>query len=274
MLNIIRADLYRIFRGKALYITFGVLIAFIVLQSIAGTGNIGMNMGSVSGETEAEMLSNALDEMTKITKADGMSAPFVMAGVAANLVYFLIPLIICFVGTDFSSSAVKNVLARGVSRKKYYFAKLIPLLFLTVLMQVFNLFLPLIVASIRNGFGGKLTLDWLVSVLKVYGIQTLLMLAITCVGVFIVFLTKKTASIVALFIAFLMVPTLIFYILGMISSKLENLINYDVVTNINLMANINELPSGDIIRAFLMCAFYIIAGTVAGLVIFKKSDIK
>lgn len=274
MLNIIRADLYRIFRGKAFYITFGVLIAFIILQSIAGTGNIGMNMNSVSGGTEAEMLSSALEEMSRITKADGITAPFVMAGVTANLVYFMIPLIICFVGTDFSSSAIKNVLARGVSRNKYYFAKLIPLLVFTVLMQVINLFLPLIVASIRNGFGGSINADWLISVLKVYSIQTLLMLAIACVGVFIVFLTKKTASIVAVFIAYLMVPTLIFYILGMISSKFENLIKYDMVSNINLMANFSDLPSADIIRSFILCAFYIIAGTLAGIVIFKKSDIK
>jgi len=274
MLNIVRADLYRIFRGKALYITFGVLIAFIVLQAVAGTGTVGVSTGSVSGITEAEILSSALDEMAEITKADGMTAPFIMAGVTGNLVYFLLPLIICFAGTDFSSGTVKNVLSRGISRTKYYFAKLIPVLIFAVIIQVLNLVLPTIVATIRHGFGGGFTTDWLISVLKVYGIQTLLMLAIACVGVFIVFLTKKTASITALFLAFLLAPTMIFYILGMISPKLENLINYDLVTNLNLMAGFSELPSGDIIKAFLLCAFYIIVGTVAGIVVFRKSDIK
>jgi len=274
MSNIIRADLYRIFRGKALYITFGALIAFIVLQAVAGTGTVGVNTGAISGETDAEIVSNALDEIAEITRADGMTAPFIMAGVGGNLVYFLLPLIVCFAGTDFSSGAVKNVLSRGVSRTKYYFAKLIPVLVCAVIIQVLNLVLPTIVATIRHGFGGNFTMDWLISVLKVYGTQTLLMLAIACVGTFIVFLTKKTASITALFLAFLLAPTMIFYILGMISPKLENLINYDLVTNINLMAGFSELPSGDIIRALLLCAFWIIAGTAAGTVIFRKSDIK
>jgi len=273
MLNIIRADFYRIIRGKALYITLGVLIAFIVLQAVSGTGNVGVNMGSTAGATEAEMLSNTLEEIMEITKANGMNAPFIMAGVTANLVYFLLPLIICFAGIDFSSGAVKNVLSRGVSRTKYYFAKLIPVLFFAVIIQVLNLVLTTVVATIRHGFGDYTT-DWLVSVLKVYGIQALLMLAIACVGVFIVFLTKKTSAATSLSLAFLLVPTMIFFLLGMISPKLENLINYDLVTNINQMANFSELPSGDITRALLLSAFYIIAGTVAGIAVFKKSDIK
>jgi len=274
MLNIIRADFYRIIRGKALYITFGVLIAFIVIQAIAGTGTVGVNTDPVLDVSEAEMVANALDEAAEITRADGITAPFVMAGATGNLVYFLLPLIICLAGVDFSSGTVKNVLSRGVSRTKYYFAKLIPILFFAVIIQVLNLVLPIIVATVRHGFGGDFTTDWLISVLKVYGIQTLLMLAIACAGVFIVFLTQKTASINALFLAFLLVPTMIFYILGMISTKLQNLVNYDLVTNLNLMAGFSELPSGDIIRAFLLGAFYIIVGTVAGLAIFRKSDLK
>ena len=275
MLNIIKADLYRIFRGKGIYITFGILVAIIILQAIAGTGTVGMNTSAVvDGATEAEIIESAMEETLAITKANGMAAPFVMAGASANLIYFLIPLIIFSAGIEFSSGAVKNAISRGMSRTKYYFAKLIPALFFAVIIQVFNLIIPTVIATIRHGFGGRFTGEWVVDVLKVYGAQTLIMFAITCVGAFIVFLTRKTSATIGLFIGFLLVPTLILSLLAMISSKLENLINYDLGVNMNLMANLSELPNGDIVRMFVLCAIYIIGATLAGIAIFKKSDIK
>jgi ABC-type transport system involved in multi-copper enzyme maturation permease subunit len=253
---------------------FGVLIAFMIFQSIAGTGIVGVNTSMSEGGTEVEVLENAQEEMTAITKADGMTAPFIMAGAAGNLVYFLIPLVLCFVGADFSSGTVKNALSRGIPRTKYYFAKLIPVAVFAVIIQFFNLILPIIVACIRHGFGGDFTMSWLGDVLTVYGVQTLIMLAIACVGMFIAFATKRTAAIIAVFIAFLMVPTIIFSILGMISTSFDFLMNYDIVSNMGLAAGFSTLPSADIIRMFALCAFYILAGTAVGVLVCRKSDIK
>jgi ABC-type transport system involved in multi-copper enzyme maturation permease subunit len=274
MLNIIKADLYRVFKGKAIYTVFAVLIAFIIFQSIAGTGGVGINTTRPEGDTEAEILQNALEEMTAITKADGMTAPFIMAGAAGNMVYFLIPLVICFIGADFSSGAVKNALSRGIPRVTYYFAKLIPVAVCAVIIQLFNLILPIIVATIRHGFGGDFTMIWLGEVLTVYGVQTLMLLAITCVGMLIAFATKKTSAIIGVFIAFLMVPTLIFGILGMISTSFDFLMGYDIVSSIGFAAGFSALPSADIIRMFALCAVYILAGTAVGVTVCRKSDIK
>lgn len=262
MANIIRADLYRIFRGKAIYITFGVLIAFLVFEAIAGTGSIGI-------ATE-----ELLEDTTDITKTTGMTIPFMMASATTNLTYFILPLLICIAGTDFSCGAVRNTLSRGISRTMYYFAKLVPVLILTVIIQLLNLVVPIIVATVRNGFGGDFTVEWLVSVLKPYGIQVLLLLAFACVGIFIVFLTKRTAAINAVFIAFTMVPQILFMIAAAISPKLEGLMNYDMNVNLSALSNYSQLATEDITRAILLGVFYILVSTGFGILLFRKSDIK
>lgn len=266
MMNIIRADFYRIFKGKILYITFAVLMAFLVMQAIAGTGAVRI----VTPEETMAMT----EETQQITRATGLSAPFIMAGSSGNIIYFLVPLVVCVAGADFSSKSIKNVLSRGIFRGKYYFAKLIPVLGLAVILQLLNLLLPIGVASIRNGFGGDFTTEWLKEVLSVYGMQMLFIFALACVGVFIAMSTQKVSSTIALYIGFMFVPSIVLLVIMSAFPNMEGLMSYDLATSLNAMANLSALPEKEIFKAIVICLTYIVGSTAAGLVIFKKRSVR
>ena len=52
------------------------------------------------------------------------------------------------------------------------------------------------------------------------------------------------------------------------------LFDYDIISNIRMFANMNAATSADITRAFALGGFYIIASTVGGIFLFKRSEIK
>jgi ABC-type transport system involved in multi-copper enzyme maturation permease subunit len=137
MLNIIRADLYRVFREKAVYITFGIFAGFISLFRIVEL--IGINVGFGIVNAESTILTNDFD---------GMIAPFAMMILMDFLVYFLLSVIIVVVSSDFSSNAVRNVLAGGVSRTKYYISKLITAIGFCVILACSSIIVPSVIGGI------------------------------------------------------------------------------------------------------------------------------
>ena len=117
MLNIIKAELYRIFRSKTVYITFALLIGFIALQ-IAGEniGSVGIGSNTpVEGEIRA----------IKTGNLNGMTAAKVMIMTMDNIVYFILPLFVTVAAPMFSHGTVKNIISAGMSRIKLYLTYLL-----------------------------------------------------------------------------------------------------------------------------------------------------
>ena len=63
MLNIIKSDLYRLLKGKSLYIVIAIIIAMAALSAITlSPGHIGVNVGTTDVAMDPETI-------TKITEA-------------------------------------------------------------------------------------------------------------------------------------------------------------------------------------------------------------
>ena len=264
MLNIIKADMYRIFRSKGFYITIGLLLLLIGLQVLANDVGRIMVVGDV----------DKYNDVVSDKVFTGKIAPLAMIGTADTLLYFMIPFMIFIGSADFSSGTAKNVLSNGMPRIKYYLAKLFLSCVFCVFILMMNIILPIIVGTVKNGFGGAFDMEFVGQLSRPFLAQLFMCLAVTCVGIFLVFVTKRTAAVIGAYIAFCMVPMLILSIFAMINNKLEFLLKYDVVSNIRLLAGIDMLPSADATRAFAVGAFYIIASTIGGILIFRKSEIK
>lgn len=281
MKNIIKADMYRMLRGKGLYITFGILIVFIVLQTVAlgSVGTVGVMIMTeetstlVSYENEDGSVSTVYTE-PESEIFNGETAPFSMMGTTDNLLFFVLAFIIFIGATDFSEGCAKNVLSNGMPRVKYYLAKLILSCAFCIPVLLFNVILPIITATVMNGFGGTLDLAFIGSIIRPFLAQLFLCLAVTFVGVFFVFLTKKTAAVNGAFIAFYFIPLMIAMLLPTIIPELKFLADYEIISNIRSIANIDTAAQTEIIRAFIIGGFFMTASTVAGLLIFKKSEIK
>jgi ABC-type transport system involved in multi-copper enzyme maturation permease subunit len=190
------------------------------------------------------------------------------------LLYFLLPFIIFIAAADFSTDAVKNVLSNGMSRIKYYFSKLILACIFCFLVLITQVIISIITGTILRGFGGDFNIEFIGLVLRPFLAQSVIFIGVTCVGIFFVFATKRTAAVNGAYIAFCMLPLLIMIILYQFNDNLEFLMNYDIIMNIRLLASIDIAETKDIIRAFAIGGVYILASTIGGIAIFKKSEIK
>ena len=123
MINLMKADIYRIFRGKGLYITIGFMLLLWFLQSFGMMESIGISSESMESPDVI------------VSKLTGSAVPLIMMRANDNLLYILLPIIIFIASVDFSSGTVKNILINGISRTKYYFSKLIlAMLFCSIML--------------------------------------------------------------------------------------------------------------------------------------------
>lgn len=274
MMNIIRADTYRILRSKGFYITLAIFIAVIILQVVAGTGIYSGVTFETTVVTEEIYFEN-LDYHDLFAVPTGAQAPFHTMGTTHNILFFLLPLLV-FIGThDFTSGTVKNMLASGVSRARYFFAKLVLSCIACALLLFFYVLLSTITATIISGFGGTLNWEFIAGVLKVFLAQLWLCLAITCVGHFFTFTLRSSGAVIGIYIAFLLVPSILILLLTQLNEWFTRLYEYDltIILTENTVA-IESMAGGDIAETLLVGAGYIAATVIGGFLLFRKAEIK
>lgn len=266
MIEIMKADLQRIFRGKGVYITFSLFVGFVLL-TIFEAGHIGIRI-------ETDTLSSHSDLDVTGFLLTGKEMVFYLMRNADNILYFILPFIIFIAGADFSSGTAKNMLTSGTSRVTFYLAKLLLAIGCSTFIYCSYLVIPTVFVTNKNGFGGSLNGEFFLSLIRPFLLQWLLILAVTSVGIFLVFTTKKVATVNSGYLAFLLAPSLIIMILIGYNEKFINFIHYDLVYNMRTLGYFSELLSKDITTSLLMGMGYILVSTVGGLLIFRESEVK
>ena len=278
MINIIKSDLYRVFRGKAIYIA----IAFIlILASIScfsmSPGHIGIVSSAIEQtEYDDELLekvyeTDSLMETREIMKEYGaFPLDKTQLGANANLYYFFIIVVVIVLVTDLSNSTAKNTLSSAISRKKYYLSKLITCLGLGTLLVLINNYGSYIINLIMNGkeFSAGLLEITKLTILQLpilYGIISMLV----CIG----FCFRKTGTFNSITIPLIMVIQLI--IMGvstLFHIDVNNILNYEFQYIIgNLVAN----PTNTyILKTLALAALYIVIFNYLGYSVFRRAEIK
>jgi len=268
MLNIIRADMYRILRGKGIYITFAILIAMAVLTIFVFRSSVQTGVTVVPPE-EAEYFNPFLQQEI-ITGAD--AAVMAVSSMDFQLFLFL-PLIIFIALSPFSSSAVKNELTIGISRVKYYLSKWILTSALSVFMMALYLAISIVFGIIDSGVG-----DWsngfVANILQSFGMQVLFALAMNSVGIFFCFVIRKAGATEGVYIALVLVPQMIFGLISIAYPDIVWVLNFDLASQFGIFAQTATLSTGEIARGLAVGAAYLIIPAVAGIALFKKAEIK
>lgn len=262
MINLIKADLYRIFRGKGIYITLAFLFLLCFLQTIGEMESIGITSSSMEG----------MGDMTY--QVVGRNVPFSIMRSIDNLLYLLLPVIVFISAVDFSSGTAKNVLANGVSRTQYYFSKLILAMLFCIVMAVGSIVISTLIVTALKGFGGAFDTAFITPVLKVFGLQLFLLMTVTSVGMFFSFTTRSTAKVNGLYMAFCLLPLLVIVLLFEVSESFSKLLDYELVMNIRMAANANSMAPAEIARMLSVGGVYLLLSLVGGIVVFRKCDIK
>jgi ABC-type transport system involved in multi-copper enzyme maturation permease subunit len=209
----------------------------------------------------------------------GKSAPFIIATYTDNLIFFLLPFIVFISAADFKNGTVKNLLSSGTNRVKYYFAKLIMITGASIFLILLNLFVTIITATIKNGFKGSFNIAWLSQIAEIYLPQLYLLFVFGCIGVFFIFIFKNTAALNTIYIAYSFLPVIIISILLSFSEKFEFLPEYDLVLNMKSFAYSSEMDivnfmAPNLTRTLILGGVYIIACTIGGIALFRKSEVK
>ncbi len=252
MLNMMKADVQRIFRGKGIYLTMGVLVLFIVMHVI-GTSNVG----------------------DTTLRYAGISMPFYMMQLTSNVIFAVIPIVIMIAADDFTTGTAKNVLTSGTSRMHYYISKLLLSFLFCLLLFVLHIFGGTLIATIVHGFGGTFDMDFVISVLQPFFVQLFLLMAVACVGMFFAFVTRNSSAVTGWLVGFIMAPSLIIVqLLAPINERFMDLLDFEIVTMLFSLVAFPELSTEDITRILLTGTAYILISTIAGMMVFRKCEIK
>lgn len=279
MINIIKSDLYRVFRGKSIYVAIVIIVflAFISCFSMS-PGHIGITTSSdeqplVEDEELLEKVyeTDSIFETRELMKEYG-AYPLDKSqlGANANLYYFFIIIVVIVLVTDLSNSTAKNTLSSAISRKKYYFSKLITCLGLGTFLVLINNYGSYIINLIMNGkeFSAGLLEITKLTILQLpilYGIISMLV----CIG----FCFRKTGTFNSITIPLIMVIQLV--IMGattLFHIDSINILNYEFQYIIgNLVAN----PTNTyILKVLALSIFYVVIFNVIGYRVFRKTEIK
>ncbi len=281
MLNIIKSDLYRILRGKAIYICCLAIIAMFSLSAFElAPGNIGMssnNMGEVGirsqtlSEEEMEEFykTKTLKEEREFLKKFPYKLDKAILGSNANLYYTFIVIVVIVLSTDFSNSTVKNTISSSISRKKYYMSKLITILIISTGLIFFNTYGTYIVNLMMNGKAfssslGEITKVTLYQLPLMYGIISLLV----CIST----LTKKTAIFNTISIPFIIVFELLLITAVTLFKLNTDIFGWEFQVALSRLAG---SPANDyIIKCVILGIAYIVIFNIIGYQAIKKAEIK
>jgi len=284
MLNIIKADLYRIFRGKGIYITLAIFIITLVLN-VTTKDDIGIMLTRTPVDVPYETFVDAphFGEGAMIRIITGKSAPFILATNTDNLIFFLLPFIVFLIAADFTGGTVKNLLSSGVNRVKYYSAKLILIGGTCIALMILNLIVIIVTATIANGFRGNFDFEFIYQIVKMYTPQLFLLFVFGCIGIFLIFTLKNSVALNTIYIAYVVAPMIILSILQTMSERsetfkiFENAPAYDLVINMKTFAytsGIDQFMLPNLSRTLILGSIYIILCTIGGILLFRKAEIK
>lgn len=279
MFNIIKSDLYRLFKGKAIYITVLIMAVMLGLDIYElQPGYVGVTGGGLEQmyEEDPEEMTDMRDmdvqslaEARKMYKQYPYELDKAILGTNANLYYLFIILIAVIISADFSKRTVKNTIASAVSRRKYYFSKLICCILTCTMLVLLNNYGMYIVNRLVNGedFSSSLA-----AITKVTFYQLPIMYGIISLLVCISVVVKKGSAFNAISIPLLIVAQLLLSLFVKIFKIKGGIFNYEYQTVLGKLAGSPE--NNYIIKCVMLGIIYIVIFNIIGYYSFKKAEIK
>lgn len=280
MLNMVKSDFYRIFKSKIIYILFGILTIMLSLSVVAmSPGHIGLATSNaptgydISDKELQEKLNNtnSLTETRKIMKEyGGFPVDKQIIGTNVNLYYFFIAIVVLTLVLDLSNSTIKNTLSSAISRKEYYFSKLITCLLLCTGLVLLNNTMTYCLNYFINGT--KFT-SGAFEILKLSFYQLPLMYGIISLLVSLGFICKKTAIFNSITIPLLMgVQLIVIGISSLFRLDASGIMKFDFQY---ALANLSTNPDTTyVLQCIGLGILYFIVFNLIGYFSFKHTEIK
>ncbi len=264
MINMMRADLYRIFKGVGIYIA----IILIVLMSgisikMKDAGQLGRSDSAFDEAISYEITGDGSDESSLLVRS--------IISTNMNLYYPLIIIVFVLLVADFSNKTIKNTLTSATSKKKYFMYKMLMCLFGTIIFVTISNLYTYAVNFIVNG---KAYTEPIGNIFKATFLQMPLLLGIVSFLVLLGFLFKKPAIFNAVSICFVMVFQLLaqaVYAITKADVIVKFMSKYELQTALKKLA---YFPDSKYAVTCMCIGFAeILLCTMLGCFLFKKSEV-
>jgi len=200
--------------------------------------------------------------------AEGYILSYLMS--LSPIVVYCMIMILFALAYDFEMGMIKNTLTNGVTRKTYFFARLIVAYMFSLIFYLIHLIGGILLAIVIHGFN---SLN-LATFARPFLLQLLILLAITTVGIGFIFAFRQTSKFGVAYVFVFMVPSYVFLLSTQIDHIINRLRDFDLITQLTRVANFGLLSNGDITRVLLLASVYFVVSIVVGMVIFEKAEIK
>lgn len=278
MINMMKADFYRIFRGMGIYIGFAIMVLMIVLDIYTVSAGSLVLMVSTEAQPENELNNMSYDEVSQLSineyrkyllasKNYQLDRDILAQNI--NLYYVFIFVGAVIITADFSGGSVKNTLSSAISRRKYFLSKLACVVLSCVVLFFLNTYIMYFANIIFNGTNLALSIG---TITRITLLQLPPVLALTSILIGFGFVLKRTAAFNTATISFMLVIQLLLSLLSFFFKIPESVYDFELS---NMLARLAYNPSGDYItKSYLVCAAIIIVAILLGWSFFKKAEIK
>lgn len=256
MSNLLRSDLYRLFKSKSFYICMAVEACLFIL---------GMVIIYLMNQTEPAIVTleaqNGIDYgLTALTTSDITLLLGIIIGI--------------FVTAEFSHGTMKNVVSKGFSKVNIYLSKLVTMVIATFIFMLFILIVGVIGATILTGNLGELSGENVLKIFQIIGIEMLLYTALASLYLMFSMVLRNLGGVIAINIIYAsIVERLFFSLLQLIAKDKIEFSKYSLFNNISFYS-IGDFTGSDLLRSAVVAIVVLAVTTALGIFAFTKTDVK
>jgi ABC-2 type transport system permease protein len=251
MLNLLKADFYRLKRSKSFYICLGIITLFVsyVILDFSSSAHL------------KEQLSQNTFHWIYMLFAEKAFLPYFIPALQAIFITMLIT-------SEYSTGTIKDAVSLGFSRISIYISKLITVAVGSIILMLVAVLFTAITSIFVFGIYGSFTWYDFVLLIRMLIIQALLYTAYGSIFLMLTILIKNVGGAMAFNILFSLV-------LGSLSSVVGNSYLGRMMLLMNFSPTAVPYPETvDLVIAIVVGLFYLLLCTGIGGFIFKKQDIK
>lgn len=264
MINLIKADFYKLFRTKSFYIN----AILVVLMTLSGVFLIHFSMQNIP---------SSYYEYLGISGSKVMTLTVRFMNSLGLLSLFCTIFLSTFISNEFSFGTIKNILSSGQNRVSVYFSKLLISLFTVFVYVTLCSVISFLLGNILWDTGNISRNDYL-NIFRMIGLNIVVEFAIQCILVMVCFLIRRNGMAMATNLIILMCTNgvIIPFLNGLIEKffKLKdiNLEKYWPQNYLSIFSSL-DIPSKDLTTGLVVCGVSILVSSLIGIIVFTSRDI-
>lgn len=268
MLQLLRADFYKLSKMKSFFICLLILLALIVGSVFLSDYTNNQNKGQTTVDENGQTVSLYDDSLS--------ASSMLTSTFSIDTVLFASIVISLLCANEFGFGTIKNTAARGFRRSQIYCSKLLVSMTVLLCMGLVGGIGMTVTATALWGFG-DVGADYWVNLLQTMGLQILLCFAFTAVFATISVLARSSGGAIALNICVLQFSGLAVQLGQLLLNKVfhweVNLRDYLLSTNLQALGY-DELTGELATRSLVVGVVFLVVAIAVGLFSFQKRDIK